>query len=244
MEPRESLHELEMWMLRFRRARALVVDVLGNRGGARQALLRLFSEITPRGGPPRVVNVAAVRRHPAHGPHHLQARFMAPADSETWSPRERRAIRDVATTFDPEVELPPGQFGEWNYLVLSPLREFPTAAPATERPVYVLMDEKCFSATDIFLAGLKGLPGVILVGAASSGGSAFAQRIVLSEWPRLEVRLASMASFRADGRLFDGHGVQPDVVVEPAPEDFVSRSDRVLEEALRLAQGDLGRISQ
>jgi hypothetical protein len=30
-----------------------------------------------------------------------------------------------------------------------------------------------------------------------------------------------MASFQADGRLFDGHGIHPDVLVEPAPEYYI-----------------------
>ncbi len=42
-----------------------------------------------------------------------------------------------------------------------------------------------------------------------------------------------MASFRADGRLFDGNGVSPDVVIAPLPEYHIGRRDNALEEALK-----------
>ena len=38
---------------------------------------------------------------------------------------------------------------------------------------------------------------------------------------RLALSLASMESFQADGRLFDGNGTQPDIVVQPEPEFFL-----------------------
>ena len=89
-----------------------------------------------------------------------------------------------------------------------------------DKPVVILMNAKCFSATDIFLAGLKGLPGVTLMGSSSGGGSARTPTTKLGN-TSLEVRLAPMASFKPDGKLFDGEGVHPDVFVEPRPGYFV-----------------------
>jgi len=37
-----------------------------------------------------------------------------------------------------------------------------------------------------------------------------------------------------DGRLLDTHGVEPDVVVEPAPEFFIGGKDNQLEAAVQL----------
>jgi hypothetical protein len=100
-----------------------------------------------------------------------------------------------------------------------------------DKPVVVLMNSKCFSATDIFVAGLKGLPNVTLMGTPSGGGSALVQTVRL-DGPRLAVRLGSMVSFQANGKLFDGHGVQPDLLVEPTPEYFIGGPDNVLEAAI------------
>jgi hypothetical protein len=46
-----------------------------------------------------------------------------------------------------------------------------------ERPVVVPMNYQCFSATEIFMAGLWGVRDVTLLGTPSSGGSAATQTI-------------------------------------------------------------------
>jgi hypothetical protein len=44
-----------------------------------------------------------------------------------------------------------------------------------------------------------------------------------------------MVSFQSSGRLFDGHGVEPDVVVRPEPEFFlIGGRDAALQRALNL----------
>jgi len=43
-----------------------------------------------------------------------------------------------------------------------------------------------------------------------------------------------MASYRRDGSLYDGHGVAPDVRVEPLASDFIGKTDRQLDAALAL----------
>ena len=45
-------------------------------------------------------------------------------------------------------------------------------------------------------------------------------------------RLASMASFQPDGRLFDGNGVQPDVHIDPFPEYYIGVRDNQFEAAV------------
>lgn len=65
----------------------------------------------------------------------------------------------------------------------------------------------------------------------SAGGSAFTQEVEIGDTP-IRLRIGSMASFQADGRLFDGHGITTDVVVEPAPDYFIGGADRVLAEAI------------
>ena len=43
-----------------------------------------------------------------------------------------------------------------------------------------------------------------------------------------------MVSFQRDGKLFDGNGVEPDVLVEVVPEYFIRGRDNVIEKALDL----------
>ena len=96
------------------------------------------------------------------------------------------------------------------------------------------MDEKCFSATDIFVGAFKGWSNVTLVGQPSGGGSARRQSFVL---PKSQIRIdcASMASFQPNGKLYDIHGILPDVVVERSPGYFLNDGeDSLLEKAIEL----------
>ena len=100
-------------------------------------------------------------------------------------------------------------------------------------PVVVLVDEGCFSATDIFAAAMGALPNVTLMGTATGGGSARTQSFRLPK-SGLEVRCASMASFQPNGQLYDGNGVQVDIEVEREPEDLLQGdSDHQLEAAVK-----------
>jgi C-terminal processing protease CtpA/Prc len=100
------------------------------------------------------------------------------------------------------------------------------------KPVAILLDEGCFSATDIFVGAFKGWPGVTLIGQPSGGGSARAQSFSLPN-SRLSIRCASMASFQPDGKLYDTNGVAPEIVVPRPPEYYLNGGeDVILEKAL------------
>jgi hypothetical protein len=226
-----SVPEIRRWMLAFRDTMGLVVDVRDNNGGERDALRLLFSYLAGPGDPPRVVNVAAYRLHAFHPDDHLAANHsLYRADSPVWNDAERGAIAAFAATFKPEWQPPPGQFSAWHYLVLRRVDD-PDVYHYDKR-VIVLMNDRCFSATDIFLAALKGMRNVTLLGTASAGGSAYTQEVALGPTP-LRLNIGSMASFQRDGTLFDGHGVLPDVVVAPAPEYSIGGADAPLLEALK-----------
>lgn len=223
----DAARRVREWMPRFaRETKGLVIDVRGNGGGTREALLALHPWLSE-------ARVASVAKHRLAFPKdHLDARFMTRADDPRLTDAERTLATAFLATFRPEWEPPPARFSDWHVLVLK-------GGGAGERyggKVVVLMDDRCFSATDIFLGALKGLPNVTLVGRPSGGGSGFAQRFTL---PRsgIEVRCASMASFTREGRLYDLHGIAPDVALEPEPGYFLEGArDGMLEKARNLAR--------
>jgi C-terminal processing protease CtpA/Prc len=102
-----------------------------------------------------------------------------------------------------------------------------------DKPVLILMNAKCFSATDVFLSGVKGLPNVTLLGTPTSGGSANVNTVSLGETP-IRVRLGTIVSFQSSGKLFDGVGVEPDVLIEPEPDFFIGGRDNQLDGAVSL----------
>ncbi|MHC4340160.1 MAG: S41 family peptidase, partial [Planctomycetota bacterium] len=224
-EPR-FLSAMERAMDGFGKTRGLILDVRGNGGGSRDLLRMLLPSFLDR---PRVVNAARYRLPTAERPEssegHLGNRFLYPTTWSGWTKADKTLIEQFARAFRPEW-MPPGEhFTSWHFMVVRP------SVTRYTRPVVVLMDAQCFSATDIFLAAFKGVPGVTLLGVPSGGGSGRSRKVTL---PRSGVRLrvSSMASFQPDGQLYDGNGVQPDVVVQPTPEDWIGRSDSMLDAAV------------
>ena len=228
-----AVTEIDTWMATFRDTRGVIVDVRGNGGGSRDALRALFPYVMAAGAPPAVVTTAKYRLHPDYREDHMGgSRFMYRESWPGWSPEERAAIARFKPTFTPEWTPIEAEFSEWHYLVIS--RSTNPKAFAYGKPLIILMDEKCFSATDIFLSAFRGYPGVTLVGYPSGGGSALQVPYRMSV-SGLSMTLASMASFQRSGQLYDTRGVQPDVVVDPAAEFFVKGGrDIVLERALQL----------
>lgn len=225
----EAVEEVHRWLGRFRNTDGLIVDVRGNGGGSRAALLALAGYLIGEGEGPWVGNFAVYRKSSKFGDDHLAKRFMRPIDSDEWTPAQRTAIDRSFAAFKPQWQIPDG-FSEWHALVLDRNghpQEFPYP-----KEVVILSDAGCFSATDIFLGALELLPRVTLMGSASSGGSARSQGFSLP-LSMIEVRCASMASFRPNGKLYDGNGVEVDVEIEPDPSYFIAGGvDGALESAI------------
>jgi len=227
------LDGLDAAMQSFRTTKGLVIDVRGNGGGTRDALRRLAPYFLPKAGRPVVGNVAAVLLD-GNAPAAVGAladRGLWPLEWDGWSGTQRDAIAAFVKTWKPSWKPTPGRFSPWHFLVLD--RADNPKAFAYDKPVIVLIDRGCFSATDVFAAALGALPNVRLVGEATSGGSGRAKGHTL---PKTGVRLqlSTMASYRPDGVLFEGNGVVPDVAVATQPSDLIGATDTVLQRALEL----------
>lgn len=227
----EAVDEIKSQMRTFADTEGLVVDVRGNGGGSRKALRVLSSYLLSPNAPPRVANVAKYRKFDDFPPNHLDKRFMYRADSDHWSDEERRAIAEFASIFQPAWEPPADKFSRWHYMVISRLAD--TGIYHYEKPVVILSDAGCFSATDIFLGAFKGLPNVTLVGTPSSGGSARSESFRMAG-TSIRIGLASMSSFQPDGRLYDGNGIEPDEWCSPSAKFFIGEEDPVLVKAIEL----------
>ena len=226
-----AVAEVHRQMQQFADTDGLIVDVRGNGGGSRDALLAFFPYLMRPNDPPHVANVATYRRFDDFAEDHLDARYMYRADWSGWTEDEQRAIEAFRPDFSPEWTPPEDKFHDWHYLVLSDSEQ----SYFYDKSAVVLSDPKAFSATDIFLGALQGQSNVTLMGEPSGGGSARSQSFKLPN-SGLSVRLASMASFQPSGELYDGNGVQPDIVVTQTPEFFIGGRDATLERALEFLQ--------
>lgn len=230
-----AVNEIRTWMPRLVKTDGLIIDVRDNTGGSRAPLLELYSWLEPAPNAATVGSVGAYRLWSGFAPDHLDARFMFQRDDVRLTQAQAHAVARFSENFTPEAALHNSGFSDWHYLVLPhprPADGRPESAPY-DKPIMVLVNEKCFSAVDIFLGALKQLPNVRLVGRPSSGGSAFGVRHQL-DGSGITTRLGSMISFDPQGRLYDTRGFEPDLPHLPVPEDFVrGRGDSTLAVALR-----------
>ena len=222
---------------RFRDTDGLIIDVRGNGGGTYAIMRGIYGFFVPDGAKPYVTNIAAYRLSAQFGENHIAYRPTYRASWEGWSGPERAAIQRAAAAFDPQWQPPAGKFSEWHYMLLSRQRSG-RGGPDTvddyffyDKPVVVLCNAASFSATDGFLSAFADLPQVTIVGEPSGGGSGATRRFQLPN-TLVVVALSSMASFRSNGKTFDGNGVEVDISVKPTLEDFVTGSDSVLQRGM------------
>ena len=211
---------------------ALIIDVRGNGGGSRAPTRLIVPYVMKTDA--RVINVARKRLGVADGDWggDLSNRSLYLAGHARWSDAERAAIEEVMETFEPGWTPTRGEFGPWCFDVVS-VDRYGFSGERFGGDVVVLMDGGCFSATDIFLGALKGMEGVTLVGTPSSGGSGRSTEHVIPGTP-MEVRLSTMVSYLPDGSMYDGQGIEPDIVVEPTPGSFIGEEDPQLDAAVEL----------
>lgn len=227
----DAVELIKTWMPRFRKTNGLIVDVRDNGGGSRKALLELAGYLSSKDDTPRFGNVAKYRLAKEFDEDHLsKARYVYRETSSQFGDRERKAIQKFKANFKPQWNPPEDEFSQWHYMVFSKTADDPRFD--YRKPVVILLNEGCYSATDIFLGAFKGWPRITLIGQPSGGGSARTQSFSLPN-SRISIRCASMASFQPDGKLYDTNGVAPDIVVTRPPEYYLEGGgDVVLDKAI------------
>ena len=226
------------WIQESRGAEGAIVDIRDNGGGSRLPLLTLLPHVLGADEASVIVNAGRLKLGPGcPGPGcetpergYLADRFMLPIRAIPEGTPQRMVLDAWLPGFTPDWRPPDEGFSDWHYLIVDPDPD-PVLA---DKPVIILMNNGNFSASDIFLSGLKGRERVTLLGTASSGGSARRNEHILPN-SDLAVSLATLASFQArNSRLYDGVGIDPDIQMEPEPGFFINQSDRILEHAIEL----------
>ncbi|WP_372370329.1 S41 family peptidase [Candidatus Uabimicrobium sp. HlEnr_7] len=226
----EDIEKIYTAMDQFRTTRGLIIDVRGNSGGSRDILKVLFAYFMSPGEKPQIVNVAKYRKSPHEiEDGYLQSRFLYPENSAIWSKEEREVIAQFKTSFIPEWNPPVQDFSQWHYFILK--HSGNKSVYYYSQPIVVLINSNCFSATDIFLGALKRRKNIKIIGTPSSGGSGRSKTFRL-ENSGIGFKISRMASFQANGKLYDCNGIFPDILVYSQPEFELGTSDVVLEKAL------------
>lgn len=220
---------VEDMMGEFEETIGLIIDVRNNGGGSRHIVNELMPYFIPPDQSPSIGNLAVYRTNNPHTPKEgfLKNRFMYPITSNQFSEQEKDYIRAFVKEFQPDFPFDSTRYSDWHFLLHRTSEEI----PFYDKPVVVLMNEACYSATDIFLASFNQLDNVTLMGTSSGGGSGRTQKYILDQ-SHLKLRLSSIISFQPNGQLFDRIGVQPDVLESvQSIADVLGKSDHQLDQA-------------
>lgn len=100
-----------------------------------------------------------------------------------------------------------------------------------DKPLMILTNRGCYSATNRFAAYMKGLPNVTLVGDVTGGGGGLPTATELSNGWVLRVSGSQFIDRRGDNIE---NGVKPDVKIDILKSDIDKGKDTILEKALSL----------
>ncbi|MDT0676598.1 S41 family peptidase [Autumnicola musiva] len=209
------------------KSRALIIDLRSNGGGTRD-LMYEFAKYLVHPDSVYVIN-ATKQRGPIPLPKDykegLNTRFLY-AFSEL-NPIEQKRITAFLKTFKPRYVLDDSKYSEY-YFGLFNGKKLTEPDFYYDKPVYILANEKTFSAASVFVAAFKGVPNVHIVGVTTDGSSGNSERFELPN-SQLRGKISTMVSFQKDGKIFDGFGTEPDIKIERDIDQVLWKSDSQLE---------------
>ena len=208
-------------------SKALIIDVRANMGGTRD-LMYEFAKYLVHPDSVYIVN-ASRQRGPLPLPEEyiesLHGRFLY-SYSEL-NNREQNKATEFLKSFKPIYELDDQKYSEYYFGLFNGGK---LAKPGFyyEKPVYILANEKTFSAASVFVSAFKGLPNVKIVGVTTDGSSGNSEWIDL---PNSELfgKISTMVSFQKNGTILDGYGTEPDITIEREMDQILGNSDSQLE---------------
>ncbi len=218
---------------KFKSASALIFDLRGNGGGTRHILNTIAPFIVPKDHSPWVANIAYVRNDQGLNEdlESMTNRFLYSYYSSQFSNDDQRAIDSFMAKFNPEVNFPAEKFSKPFFMLLE------SGENQIECPIYVLVNEECFSAASVFTTSLKGLPNVRIAGVTTDGSSGRSRIFELPE-SGIEVRLSTMLSFQRNGKTLDGNGTEPDILIKRKEKQILGYEDSQLMDLISIIKSN------
>ncbi len=229
MVPLRGDNRNELPLNQLKNLKGLIIDVRDNGGGQRDILMALAPQLISNEQGFVVGNVARLRSNNPSKNHDLSDRYLYQMEDEYFEEDDKLNLKLWSANFSQSIPLNDSLYTPCYYLYIEGAKK----PKFSHTPIVVLMNEGCFSATDIFLSTLKEIDGVTLMGTASGGGSGRSRRYQLNN-SLIEIRLSSIVSFQPNGELYDGIGVQPDIEVKQTKMfDELKETDSQLQMALQ-----------
>lgn len=232
-------------MPKLRGTRGLVLDVRGFQGGVGETLNLLGIWLTG-GEHPR--HFAGIERKPKGAPTTDNFHTVDAASTDL-SPEGQQLVTGWLERFRGEWVPPPAIPMVDRCVLLAPPSAEPRIMPYSypdvdrllppesiyyyDRPVAILVDRHTFSAEEILVAGLQGLPNVTVLGERTHGGVGSSEIFPLPASGLTFLVAAKAIYIPPNGRPIDGFGVVPDVHVDVDLETITGPGDPMLDRAMR-----------
>ncbi|EAZ82993.2 peptidase, S41 family [Algoriphagus machipongonensis] len=232
---------LGSFMEEAKNTEALIIDVRDNGGGSRDLIQELAGYLVH----PDSIYVVNVTRQRGELPlnnelkERLNSRFLFPKSE--FEPREQETINRFISTFEPMYQLNEKNFSE-NYYYLLNGKKLSTDKYHFNKPVYILANERTFSAASILVSVFKGLPNIKIVGTNTDGSSGNSERFNLPH-SQLDGKISTMVSFQKDGQILDGIGTSPDIRIERNLNQVYWSEDYQLQKLIELIEEEIKNAS-
>ncbi|RZJ82338.1 MAG: peptidase S41 [Flavobacterium sp.] len=208
-------------------SKALIIDVRSNGGGTRDLTYELAKyfvhpdsiyvvNATKQRGPNRL------NKEDIESLHDRNLYAFAELDNE-----EKKHVTQFSKAFKPMYDLNKEKYSEY-YFGLFNGKKIAEKSAYYNKPIYILANEKSFSAASVFVAIFKGLPNIKIVGVTTDGSSGNSERFELPN-SKLRIKISTMVSFQKDGKILDGFGTEPDLKIERDIDQIIWKKDSQLE---------------
>ncbi len=206
---------------------ALIIDVRSNSGGGRDLIMALAQYIIH----PDSIHIVNVVQQRGEIPlnddwkRQLHNRYLFAFDELDVT--EQKAVNQFHKSFQPMYQLDSTKYSEFYYCIFNGQKNT-NKKHYYNKPVYILANERSFSAASVLVAVFKGLHNVTVVGITTDGSSGNSEGFRLPK-SNLKVKLSTMVSFQKDGKTLDGYGTAPDIKIERDIEQIFWKKDTQLE---------------
>lgn len=223
---------LNNFMTNTKHSDALIIDVRDNGGGTRDLIQELAGYFI-HSDSIYVVNTTKQRGElPLNSAlkDALHGRYLYSKDE--LDSREQKAVENFMASFTAMYELNSEKFSQYHYYILNG-QKLAENKYHYNKPIYILANERTFSAASILVSVFKGLPNINIVGVNTDGSSGNSKRFELPN-SKLSGRISTMVSYQKNGDILDGIGTKPDILIERNIDQILWRGDSQLNSLIEL----------